>query len=101
MRIAARVWPWRPFDRVAHASRMDEGPRPRAVDDFDVIRDRLEKIKAGGVIADYVEPKKVGGLVACECGRTNEPPETSPCTGACGLPPGGRAGQGSQTYYGC
>ena len=90
----------RPFDSVAHASRMD-GARPRAADDFDVIRDRLDKLKAGGVIADYVEPKKVGGLVACECGRTNEPPETSPCTGACGLPPGGRAGQGSQTYYGC
>ena len=89
-----------PFDSVAHASRMD-GARPRAADDFDVIRGRLEEIKAGGVIADYVEPKKVGGLVACECGRTTENHETSPCTGACGLPPGGRAGQGSQTYYDC
>ena len=89
----------RPFDSVAHVSRMDEGPRPRAADDFDVIRERLASIKRdGGSTLDYAEPKKVGGLVACECGRTTENHATSPCTGACGLPPGGRAGQGSQSY---
>ena len=72
----------------------------RAADDFDVIGDRLVEIikRYGDSVRDYVEPKAVGGLVACECGRTTEAPEQSPCTGACGLPPGGRAGQGSQVY---
>ena len=88
-----------PFDSVAHASRMSNPTH--AADDFDVIRNRMQEIKSGNV-TDYVAPvRATGTLTACECGRTTEAPEQSPCTGACGLPPGGRAGQGAQTYYGC
>ena len=65
-----------------------------AADDFDVIRARREEIKSGKV-TDYSPPPTVPGrLNACECGRTTEAPADSPCTGACGLPPGGRAGKG-------
>ena len=73
-----------------------DGARPRAVDDFDFIRDRLEAIRRdGGGTRDYsVQQPPLGTLEACECGRTTEKPEDSPCTGACGLPPGGRSGQG-------
>ena len=69
----------------------------RAADDYDFIRDRLEAIRRdGGGTRDYTGPVTVAGaLTACECGRTTEKPEDSPCTGACGLPPGGRAGQGA------
>ena len=85
-----------PFDSVAHASRMSNPTH--AADDFEVIGRRLQEIKSGNV-TDYVAPvRATGTLTACECGRTTEAPEQSPCTGACGLPPGGRAGQGAQSY---
>ena len=88
-----------PFDSVAHASRMSNPTH--AADDFEVIGRRLQEIKSG-TVTDYVAPvHAIGTLTACECGRTTEKPEQSPCTGACGHPPGGRAGQGAHTYYGC
>ena len=77
-----------------------------AADDFKAIRDVAKVLREGKVIPgkDYNAPKPAGTLASCQhngCGRTVERPVDSPCTGACGMPPGGRAGKGPNEGWDC
>lgn len=75
----------------------------RAADDFDVIGDRLKDLLAKKPPGPdpVFETKYVPGQACPHCGRTTELHVYSPCTGACGDTPGGRAGQGANYDYGC
>ena len=86
---------------LEHSFRQTSTARIRAADDYKAIAARQEALKAGRAgVHDYVDRTTPSGtLVSCShpgCGRTTEAAAHSPCTGACGLPPGARAGQGPE-----